>query len=524
MQVEKLTDTTWDVIISGTGLPQSLLALSLSRTGKKVLHVDKQSYYGGSEAAFSLQEAEEWVKTISEEPGSMPFESASIHLPSAEGDNQLSFSRAYTLSLAPQLLYSRSRLLPSLVSSKVYRQLEFQAVGSWWVCKPTTGVAGSSADQSHPTSLHRVPSSREDVFADEEMTMKSKRTLMKFLRHLTQQQDDADAEDQNLESPFSQFLESNFHMSPELSDPLLSLSLSPNSLEGTSTGYALSRIKRHLGSIGVFGAGFGSVLAKWGGAAEISQIGCRACAVGGGVYVLGRGIKQIEKPTQESERGKTDLLQVQLSDDEVVCSRFVVGSPWDLPANSTKESTSSIAKVARSITIVSSALDTLFPPTSEGGPVPAGAVVFLPSSMLNSLSHRSTSPVYLIVHSSDTGECPTGQCVIYASVSLPGNEGQTLLEAAVKHLISSVDAKGQILWSLRYTQLGLPGDKDVPNDHLEGALPQVMSFPPPSLDLAFDDSMVDQVRYTWRKVVDEEVDDATFLEFEDREAIGDENE
>lgn len=40
-------------------------ASALSRSGKKVLHVDKNPYYGGPEAAFSLQEAEEWVTRIS---------------------------------------------------------------------------------------------------------------------------------------------------------------------------------------------------------------------------------------------------------------------------------------------------------------------------------------------------------------------------------------------------------------------------------------------------------------------------
>jgi RAB protein geranylgeranyltransferase component A len=29
-----------------------------------VLHVDKNSFYGGPDAAFSLQEAEEWVKAV----------------------------------------------------------------------------------------------------------------------------------------------------------------------------------------------------------------------------------------------------------------------------------------------------------------------------------------------------------------------------------------------------------------------------------------------------------------------------
>lgn len=39
---------------------------ALSRSGKKVLHVDKHDYYGSTEAAFSLQEAEEWVNRINQ--------------------------------------------------------------------------------------------------------------------------------------------------------------------------------------------------------------------------------------------------------------------------------------------------------------------------------------------------------------------------------------------------------------------------------------------------------------------------
>ena len=31
---------------------------------KKVLHIDENEYYGGAEAAFSLQEAEEWGRRV----------------------------------------------------------------------------------------------------------------------------------------------------------------------------------------------------------------------------------------------------------------------------------------------------------------------------------------------------------------------------------------------------------------------------------------------------------------------------
>lgn len=31
-----------------------------------MLHIDKNNYYGGAEAAFSLQEAEDWSKNVVE--------------------------------------------------------------------------------------------------------------------------------------------------------------------------------------------------------------------------------------------------------------------------------------------------------------------------------------------------------------------------------------------------------------------------------------------------------------------------
>lgn len=64
--MDTLAETLWDVVIAGTGLAQSLLALSLSRSGKKVLHLDQNPYYGGSEAAFSLDEVQEWVNSVNQ--------------------------------------------------------------------------------------------------------------------------------------------------------------------------------------------------------------------------------------------------------------------------------------------------------------------------------------------------------------------------------------------------------------------------------------------------------------------------
>lgn len=340
------------------------------------------------------------------EPGKSPFEDASIYSPPGpEGDaTKLSSPRSYTLSLSPQLLYSRSSLLPVLISSKVFRQLEFQAVGSWWIQKPVAGSEseGGAAD-SASTTLYRVPGSREDVFADKLISVKSKRTLMRFLRHISKdQQESEEPEEEDLSMPLPNYLASKFQVPNELHDPLLSLSLSQSSPEQTSANYAVPRIKQHLASIGVFGPGFGSLIAKWGGGSEIAQVGCRALAVGGGVYVLGAGIESISD-SLDSDDGRT---RIQLSNGDTVRTKFTVGSHWDLPGQPFTPQPH-CHKVGRSISVVGSPLESLFAITAEGAPTPAGAVVVFPGKSLD--QGDDSPPVYLLVHSNETGECPFGQ-------------------------------------------------------------------------------------------------------------------
>jgi hypothetical protein len=52
---------------------------------------------------------------------------------------------------------------------------------------------------------------------------------------------------------------------------------------------------------------------------------------------------------------------------------------------------------------------------------------------------------------------------------------------------------------------------------------QILTFPPGSLDLAFDDALVESVKAVWRKIMGAEADDADFLRFEERENIGDDD-
>jgi len=322
--------------------------------------------------------------------------------------SKLGFSRAYSLALSPQLIYSRSALLPMIVSSKIQEQLEFLAVGSWWIFVPdekSESDAQIRSGQESAGTLKKIPGGREDVFADKTIDLKSKRSLMKFLRHAADTEARQPVLDQWGDRSFQDFLTLQYGISTQLQSALHALTLSPEPASRTKTSYALPRIARHLTSIGVFGPGFASVIPKWGGIAEIAQVACRAGAVGGGVYVLGQGIKSLTNGGSSSV--ETSPTTVQLQDGETVRTKWVAGCHDDLPLFPQAAVQGSYSYLARSISIISGSVSTLFPLTAEGAPPPAGTVVVFPEG---TILDRTSPPVYLMIHSSDMGECPAGQC------------------------------------------------------------------------------------------------------------------
>lgn len=65
MKLESMTtedDTNFDVLIEGTGLTESILAAAVAWTGKKMLHVDRNTSYGSHWAALSIDEVDVWVQ------------------------------------------------------------------------------------------------------------------------------------------------------------------------------------------------------------------------------------------------------------------------------------------------------------------------------------------------------------------------------------------------------------------------------------------------------------------------------
>ncbi len=230
---------------------------------------------------------------------------------------------------------------------------------------------------------------------------------MKFLKFVVDYENQTDVWHPYADSPLAIFLSSQFQLPLNIQDVITALTLSLNSLDGIKVAWALPRIATHLTSIGVFGPGFGAVVPKWGGGAEIAQVACRAGAVGGGIYILGTGVDYTKTVTEDG----IQLIQSGLSNGEAVRSRHFIGN-----SSSVREPNNSVA--SKAIAIVSSPLASLFKSSVEGSPLAAVSVIVLPASTIFINGATQSNPVYIMAHSSETGECPVGQCKWTFSLSL----------------------------------------------------------------------------------------------------------
>jgi RAB protein geranylgeranyltransferase component A len=132
-----LADGEYDAIILGTGLKeciisglldyafdfvccctQSMLIVAgiLSVDGKKVLHMDRNDYYGGESASVNLNQLFEKFKAGTPPPA-------------------LGSSRDYNIDLQPKFLMANGKLVKMLVMTGVNKYLDFKQVDGSYVLK-----------------------------------------------------------------------------------------------------------------------------------------------------------------------------------------------------------------------------------------------------------------------------------------------------------------------------------------------------------------------------------------------------
>ncbi|TFK56282.1 FAD/NAD(P)-binding domain-containing protein [Heliocybe sulcata] len=451
-----MSDTHFNVIVLGTGLTESIAAAALSKAGFKVAHLDQNPYYGGDEASLTLDELIQWVdsNTTNEAHGKSAFHAQTAKFTSiSHSGDLLPNSRQYSISLWPSIIPSTGPLISSLIGSGVSRYGGYKLLER---------IAVFSSGQ-----VRNVPGSKEDVFKNKDLSLLEKRRLMRFLMFASGEFEGKPELEGNESSPFSEFLRAKFSLKDDVVEAVTyALAFCTSSADPTLP--ALHRIRRYLVSSGRYGAS-PFLIGQYGGAGEIAQGFCRASAVHGGVYILGRKIAAVSDSSDSSENPR---LSVELEDleDKLTCDLLVL-SPNYVPSNlrsaavtvssdSERVNDDSPASVARCIAIFDGPI--ILPYSPAQPPAAAGEATEGDAASTESESHSKVDTAVLVFPPGSieggnatvaatvllTGEgtmsSPTGKCIAYISIPALASDtsAETLLQPYLRATLASITQPG----------------------------------------------------------------------------------
>ncbi|KAI1287281.1 Rab GDP dissociation inhibitor beta [Halotydeus destructor] len=140
----------YDCIVLGTGLKECILSGMLSVSGKKVLHIDRNKYYGAESASIT------------------PLEDlfSKFNMPT---DNLAEYgkSRDWNVDLIPKFLMANGSLVRLLISTGVTRYLEFKSLEGSYVYKGG--------------KIFKVPADEKEALSSSLMGLFEKRRFRNFL-------------------------------------------------------------------------------------------------------------------------------------------------------------------------------------------------------------------------------------------------------------------------------------------------------------------------------------------------------
>lgn len=153
----------YDVIVLGTGLKECILSGLLSVNKKKVLHMDRNDYYGANEASLNLKQLVDKVK---------PEEKLDLE--------SCGPTKQYSIDLCPKFIMSNGNMVKMLLSTKVTRYLDFKCIDGSFVL-----------NSKHGSKPIEVPVTPKKAVTSSLLNLMQKRRYRNFLQWVMQ----ADASD-----------------------------------------------------------------------------------------------------------------------------------------------------------------------------------------------------------------------------------------------------------------------------------------------------------------------------------------
>ncbi|WWC68661.1 uncharacterized protein I206_102593 [Kwoniella pini CBS 10737] len=434
MSNQELESDHYDVIVIGTGLAESIAASSLAKAGKTVLHLDPNEYYGGEQASLTLDELIYWSNqytssTPSSSKSNTKYHGSSITPLSKELAQD---KRRYSISLFPSILPSRGYLIDTLIKSDVSKYVSFRVLDQ---------IALYSQTDNHvEENFKRVPGSKEEIFKDKSISLMDKRKLMKFLLFATGEFENDDILKGKESQPLNQFLQESFSIPSSLSNSII-YAISHCSTADEPTLEALKRTRRYLKSIGRYGNS-AFLIGQYGGAGEVAQGFCRACAVFGGTYVLGANAK----PTNIEITPQGVSLDIPCHPRRITASHLIA-SPNHLTPTLLTDSPLSSGQaedfvMAHGIAITKTIPDILRRKMSNPEEISSNeeevenddtAIVLFP--------RNDQDVVKCYINGEGTGSCPTGQYIIYLSTCVPSSSWESAPSDILKPYLEKITSE-----------------------------------------------------------------------------------
>jgi len=287
-------------VVLGTGLKECILSGILSVEGKKVLHMDRNNYYGGESASLNLNQIFEKFQ-----PGQKVPES-------------LGQSRDYNVDLVPKFLMASGLMVKFLLKTGVTRYLEFQTVANSYVYKDK--------------KIHRVPTTATEVMASGLMGMFEKRRCRDFTNFIQgyKQEDPKTHEGFDVTKHTMAELYKKFSLDDNTQSFIghaCALHINDEYLQRPAAD-TVRKIELYRDSLNQYAGNSPFIYPRY-GLGELPQAFARLAAIYGGTYML-------DKPIEEIVYGPDGRVVGVKSQGEVAKCKFVVGDPSYFPSKAKK--------------------------------------------------------------------------------------------------------------------------------------------------------------------------------------------
>lgn len=294
-------DEEYDVIVLGTGLTECILSGLLSVEGKKVLHMDRNDYYGGDSASLNLTQLYRKFRSDQAPPA------------------ELGRDRDYAVDLIPKFIIASGELTQILVHTDVTRYLEFKQIAGSFVFRDG--------------KISKVPSTEMEAVKSPLMGLFEKRRAKKFFEFLQNWRDDDPATHQgiDLDKDSMKTVYEKFGLEPGTQDFIghaMALYLDDDYIT-KSARPTYDRIVLYTSSMARYGKS--PYIYPLYGLGELPQSFARLSAIYGGTYMLDKPIDKIVTDKDGKFIGVT-------SGDETVKAKQVIGDPSYFGAGPSTES------------------------------------------------------------------------------------------------------------------------------------------------------------------------------------------